>query len=217
MNQTEELPYVDDGKAQIVALPLVGGQLSVVFALPARGPRHVRGGAHVDRAAAVGQQQVAISLPKFAFTSPTFSLAQPLQAMGMVQAFDPQAAQFQGMCSNPPDGDNLYVADVLQKAMVAVQETGIEAAAATAVRHGRRVDRRSRSPSREREPAVRAGNRRRADGSHALPRAHRGPDRRGDPVVPGVVSRSRAARSSSSSVRAARGSASRARVDCTTA
>jgi serpin B len=76
---------------------------------------------------------VALSLPKVTFTSPTFSLAQPLQAMGMVQAFDPGAANFTGMCTATPDGDNLYVADVLQKAMVAMQETGVEAAAATAV------------------------------------------------------------------------------------
>jgi serpin B len=76
---------------------------------------------------------VSLALPKFTFTSPTFSLAQPLQAMGMVQAFNPVAANFTGMCPTTPDGDNLYVGDVLQKAMVAVQETGVEAAAATAV------------------------------------------------------------------------------------
>jgi serpin B len=51
----------------------------------------------------------------------------------MVQAFDPHAANFTGMCATTPDGDHLYVGDVLQKAMVAVQETGVEAAAATAV------------------------------------------------------------------------------------
>jgi serpin B len=51
----------------------------------------------------------------------------------MVQAFDPTAANFKGMCPVTPDGDNLYVGDVLQKAMVAMQETGVEAAAATAV------------------------------------------------------------------------------------
>ena len=76
---------------------------------------------------------MALALPKLTFTTPTFSLAKPLQAMGMVQAFNPGAANFTGMCASTPDGDNLYVGDVLQKAMVAVQETGVEAAAATAV------------------------------------------------------------------------------------
>jgi serpin B len=53
--------------------------------------------------------------------------------MGMVQAFNPTTARFQGLCPKTPDGTNLSIADVLQKAMVAVQETGVEAAAATAV------------------------------------------------------------------------------------
>ena len=132
MNQTQELPYVDDGKAQIVALPLGDGEVSVVFALPhgtsprtRRGSRRWRSRKH--------RPTSELSLPKFTFTSPSFSLAQALQQMGMVQAFDPTAAQFQGMCPNPPDGKSLYVGDVLQKAMMAVQETGVEAAAATAV------------------------------------------------------------------------------------
>lgn len=53
--------------------------------------------------------------------------------MGMTQAFDWTAADFSGMCAHPPDGGRLYIENVLQKAMVAMQETGVEAAAATAV------------------------------------------------------------------------------------
>jgi serpin B len=53
--------------------------------------------------------------------------------MGMPVAFDPINADFKGLCTQPPDGNNLYVSDVLQKAMMAMQETGVEAAAATAV------------------------------------------------------------------------------------
>ena len=37
------------------------------------------------------------------------------------------------MCKVPPSEAPLYVGDVLQKTMIAIQETGIEAAAATAV------------------------------------------------------------------------------------
>jgi serpin B len=132
MNQTESLPYADDGKAQIVALPLVGQQISVVFALP-HGDLATYEAGLTSIAPPSSSADVALSMPKFDFTSPTVSLADGLKAMGMVQAFDPSAAQFQGMCPNPPDGENLYVSDVLQKAMVAAQETGIEAAAATAV------------------------------------------------------------------------------------
>jgi serpin B len=137
MNQTEFLPYTDDGQAQIVAVPLIGGQLSVVIALPHGDLATYEAGLTAASPGALaqptGSANVALSLPKVAFTSPTFSLATPLKAMGMVQAFDPNAADFKGLCANPPDGDNLYVSDVLQKAMVAMQETGVEAAAATAV------------------------------------------------------------------------------------
>ena len=138
MNETVSLPYIDDGRAQIVGLPLAGGQLAVVIALP-----------HADQDLATYEAGLAagsaalalpasptfvqLSLPRATFTSPTFSLALALQAMGMGQAFDSTAADFTGMCANPPDGLNLYIADVLQKAMIAMQETGVEAAAATAV------------------------------------------------------------------------------------
>jgi serpin B len=77
--------------------------------------------------------QVSLSLPKMTFTSPTVSLGPELQAMGMVQAFEQDSADFTGMCSTPPDGEKLLVADVLQKAMVEMKETGVEAAAATSV------------------------------------------------------------------------------------
>jgi serpin B len=131
MNQGEQMPYVDDGNAQIVAIPLAGDE-SVVIAVPHGDLATYEAG--LTSLAIPGQfADVVLSLPKFTFTSDSFSLAKPLQAMGMKQAFDPKAAQFQGMCASPPDGDNLYVSDVLQKTMIAVQETGVEAAAATAV------------------------------------------------------------------------------------
>ncbi|HEY3819691.1 MAG TPA: serpin family protein [Polyangiaceae bacterium] len=137
MNQTEELAYTDDGAAQIVALPLAGGQVSVVIALPHGDLAAYEAGLSASTPNALvpptAGQSVALSLPKVTFTSPTFSLASSLQAMGMVQAFDPSAANFTGMCPSTPDGDTLYIGDVLQKATVAMQETGVEAAAATAV------------------------------------------------------------------------------------
>ncbi|HEX3345765.1 MAG TPA: serpin family protein, partial [Polyangiaceae bacterium] len=137
MNQVEPLAYTDDGTAQLVAIPLSGGQVSVVIALPHGDLAAYEAGltAATPNALAppTSSVSVALSLPKMTFTSPTFSLAKPLQAMGMVQAFDPQAANLTGMCPATPDGDNLYVGDVEQKAMVAMQESGVEAAAATAV------------------------------------------------------------------------------------
>lgn len=136
MNQSLNAAYGSDAEGQTVALPLAGGQLDSVITIP-KGDlaTYAAGLTATSPALAIpsGQALVQLSLPKFTFTSPTFSLAQALQAMGMTLAFDKENADFTGLCSNPPDGEHLYIGDVLQKAMIAVQETGVEAAAATAV------------------------------------------------------------------------------------
>jgi serpin B len=136
MNETGTLAYVDDGKAQIVGLPLSNNQVAVVLALPHGDLATYEAGLDAHSAGIAmptASALVQLSVPKVTFTSPTFSLATALKAMGMPQAFDPTTADFKGLCTNPPDGDNLYISDVLQKAMIAMQETGVEAAAATAV------------------------------------------------------------------------------------
>jgi serpin B len=137
MNQTLETSYVETADAQVVSLPLSGGLASVVFALPKNGLSSLVSSltptAWASMTAATTPASVTISLPKFDFTSPTFSLATALKALGMTAAFDPTAANFKGLCATTPDGDNVYIADVLQKATMAVAENGVEAAAATAV------------------------------------------------------------------------------------
>jgi serpin B len=137
MNQAGSMQYADDGQAQIVSLPLSGGDLNVVIALPHGDLATYEAGLTAANPGAlappVTESDVELSLPKVTFTSPTFSLKTELQAMGMVQPFDAASANFTGLCANPPDGGNLYIADVLQKDMLAMQETGVEAAAATAV------------------------------------------------------------------------------------
>ena len=72
--------------------------------------------------------EAALSLPRW-----TFLVGSPLNdalgAMGMATAFDPEAADFSGMTTQ----DKLFVSAVLQQVFIAVDETGTEAAAATAV------------------------------------------------------------------------------------
>ncbi len=136
MNTQLTLPYVDDGSAQIVSLPLQGGQEALIIALPHGDLASYEAKLAAGSAALVpptAQAPVVLSLPKTSFTSPTFSLAKPLQAMGMTDAFSATKADFTGLCAATPDGGTLYVHDVLQKATLAVQEGGVEAAAATAV------------------------------------------------------------------------------------
>ena len=70
-----------------------------------------------------------IRLPKFKMTW-TAPLNEPLQALGMTDAFDSHAANFAGMDGDP---HSLYIGMVIHQAFIDVQEEGTEAAAATAV------------------------------------------------------------------------------------
>ena len=79
--------------------------------------------------ATMANTAVALSVPKFSFTWGTKSLADALKSLGMTDAFDATLADFSGI----EPSRQLYVADVLQKAFIAVDESGAEAAAATAV------------------------------------------------------------------------------------
>jgi serpin B len=136
MNATQTLPYADDGQAQVVGLPLSGGEIEVLIALPHGDlPTYEAGLAAGSAALNVPAESasVTLSLPKAMFTSPTFSLSSALTAMGMVEPFDPSMADFTGLYAHLPPGDHLYIKDVLQKATLGMQETGVEAAAATAV------------------------------------------------------------------------------------
>jgi serpin B len=66
-------------------------------------------------------------MPQFEFES-EFSLKDTLIKMGMPSAFS-ETADFSGMTGNK----DLFIAEVMHKAFVMVDETGTEAAAATAV------------------------------------------------------------------------------------
>jgi serpin B len=126
--------YLETDAAQFVSVPLAGGQLSVVFALPKGDLATFTSSLTKDSfAGTTGVSDLILSVPKFSFTSPTFSLAAPLKALGMTEAFDRANADFKGICAKTPDGQNLYISDVLQKATLDVAEHGVEAAAATAV------------------------------------------------------------------------------------
>lgn len=138
MRRTDRLAYHDDGSAQIVALPLVSRHMWLVVALPHPGvslanyERSLRAGSPA-LVVPSAEQLVALSLPKVTFFSPSISLDHALQRLGMVRAFDPGRAQFEGMYQRERGEQPLYVGSVQQKTTIAMQESGIEAAAATAV------------------------------------------------------------------------------------
>jgi len=72
---------------------------------------------------------VAIALPRFRIEYESRDLNADLSAMGMPDAFSRDTADFSGMADVHP----LYIDSVLQKAMIDVNEKGVEAAAGSAV------------------------------------------------------------------------------------
>jgi serpin B len=132
MHQTESFGYAEGDGYQTVELLYDGGELSMVILLPASGQFEAFEEAlDVDQANAIinalGRKEVALTMPKFEFDS-EFSLGETLAALGMPSAFSGDA-NFSGMTGNR----DLYIADVVHKAFVSVDEAGTEAAAATAV------------------------------------------------------------------------------------
>lgn len=79
--------------------------------------------------ASLTSAEVKLSLPTFAFESKV-ALAHALAALGMVDAFGGDAADFSGIATGSA---RLSISDVVHQANIAVDEKGTEAAAATAV------------------------------------------------------------------------------------
>lgn len=126
--------YAEDTDWQMADIPYDGGKLVMTVVLPADGKfEAVRSGLTDTWLASADQKMTSTSielgLPKFRYEWGTMSLTKALEALGMTDAFDDTKADFTGM---EPTGE-LYIADVLHKAFVGVDESGTEAAAATAV------------------------------------------------------------------------------------
>jgi len=145
MEQTLQSRYAEGDGWQMADLGYVGGETAMTIVLPAAGRfDEIRGAMSAGWLAAAdasaSSTAVEFGLPKFRFTWGTESLVKPLKALGMVKAFDSTTdlgrpvADFSGMSTfGPPAHEYLYIADVLHKAFIGVDEDGTEAAAATAV------------------------------------------------------------------------------------
>jgi serpin B len=75
-------------------------------------------------------QEVRLSLPKFKLES-TLELIPVLAKLGIKDIFDPKVANFCGITNDPL---GLFVGEIIQKAVIEVNEEGTEAAAATVVK-----------------------------------------------------------------------------------
>ena len=133
MHQTGRLGYAAGEGYQAVSLPYDGRELEMVVLLPDVGKfaafeKSLDGGRAGSIIKGLVPKQVALSLPRFKFES-EFSLGNVLSEMGMPTAFSSQQADFSGMTGDR----DLSISRVIHKAFVGVDESGTEAAAATAV------------------------------------------------------------------------------------
>jgi serpin B len=132
MTQQQQFKYAEGDGFQAVELPYDGKELSMLILLPQEGlfkdfEKQLSADLVDDIMDTLSSQPVALSMPKFEYES-DFSLKDTLADMGMPIAFT-GGADFSGMTGS---GD-LFIAEVLHKAFVSVNEAGTEAAAATAV------------------------------------------------------------------------------------
>lgn len=125
---------------QAVDLAYQGGDFSMLVLLPDKqnGLRDLEKRLSVrmldDCVARLELHNIRVFLPRFRITWGTVDLCKPLSSLGMKLAFSPSQADFSGINGHkPPHPDALFIASVLHKAFVEVNEEGTEAAAATAV------------------------------------------------------------------------------------
>ena len=117
-----------------IELPYKNGKFSMYLFLPNEGNSVDQLAQEVDGTiwkswmdSFIEQEEFTVYMPRFEFEFDR-SLGDDLKAMGLEIAFDPQEADFSGISSIA-----LYIADVIHKTYIKVNEEGTEAAAVTAV------------------------------------------------------------------------------------
>jgi serpin B len=134
MNRMSHLGYMEAEGLQAVELPYKSNDLSMIVLLPGKtdGLQALEkslASANLSRwLAGLKRANVDLTMPRFKFAG-EFMLADVLKALGMTDAFNPAKADFSGMTAE----EKLFIAAVIHKAFVAVDEDGTEAAAATAI------------------------------------------------------------------------------------
>jgi serpin B len=132
MRQSERFLYAHGAGCRALEMMYVDGMSSMIILLPDGDLDEFEENLDLDTFQRIHglmtNQLVDLTMPKFEFTS-SLSLKETLEEMGMPIPFDPASADFSGFTGFP----QLFISAVVHKAFVKVDETGTEAAAATAV------------------------------------------------------------------------------------
>jgi serpin B len=147
MHQKSHFGYTEDETLQALEMPYKGGELSMVVLLPRKvdGLPELEAWLSPERLTSLlsklPYREVITTVPRFKLEA-GFGLKPTLEAIGMKRAFSPEEADFSGISTK----EKLYVSAVIHKAFVDVNETGTEAAAATAIGMGALAARREPTP-----------------------------------------------------------------------
>ena len=133
MYAIETYNYGKDKNAQILELPYKGDDISMYIILPSKNnieefENNLTLGYYNELKDNLNSDEVKILLPKFTFEARA-ELNEPLQDMGIVDAFDSGMADFSGISAS----DGLSISEVIHQAYIGVNEKGTEAAAATGI------------------------------------------------------------------------------------
>lgn len=133
MNTENQFNYYLDTDFTVVEIPYEGGKFSMLVVMPKDGAfKELESQLNLiqleEMIQSMNRGKVQLSLPKFKFES-SLDLGQMLVELGMTDAFNPNLADF----SKITGSRDLVISQVLQKAVIEVDEEGTEAAAATAV------------------------------------------------------------------------------------
>ena len=130
--------YPGKGGFLVAEMPYKGGDLAMVAIVP----QEADGLAALEQKLSGEKLQawlgklearaVNVQLPKFKLET-EYQMNDTLKTLGMARAFSPNEAQFDGMTTSQDPANRLYIALVVHKAFVEVNEKGTEAAAATGV------------------------------------------------------------------------------------
>jgi serpin B len=124
--------YTENDIMQMIELPYAGNEISMLILLPKENINVIEQLLSAEKInewrSSLKQRKIDVYMPKFKFETKYF-MADDLKAMGMLSAFDQNAADFSGMTGKR----DLYISGVIHQAYIDVNEEGTEAAAATAV------------------------------------------------------------------------------------
>ena len=130
MHQTETFGYVAEEGLVGVRLPYGSGDLALYAFMPDEWEGFVEGltpERYQGWIAAMTEERIRLAFPKVRLND-SHELKDPLVALGMERAFDPDRADFSGLLVNTSP---LFIARVIQKTFLDINEEGTEAAAAT--------------------------------------------------------------------------------------